>query len=120
NTKILAEESGPRRVRPNLMFHQQPVIAVRHDNSGKNEVVWFSERDGWGHLYLYDGATGTCLRQITQGEFAISQLLRIDWSTRTIWASVAGLIAEDLYRESICRINLDTGAMEQITNDELD
>jgi len=23
-----------------------------------NEIIWYSERDNWGHLYLYDAATG--------------------------------------------------------------
>ena len=34
-----------------------------------NEVIWFSERDGWGHLYLYDLATGKVKNQITKGDW---------------------------------------------------
>ncbi len=28
----------------------------RHDVHDGQEVIWMSERDGWNHLYLYDGA----------------------------------------------------------------
>ena len=34
-----------------------------------NEIIWFSERDNWGHLYLYDLATGKLKNQITSGDW---------------------------------------------------
>ena len=39
----------------------------RHDLDDGKEIVWMSERDGWNHLYLYDGVTGAVKSQITQG-----------------------------------------------------
>ena len=33
-----------------------------------NEVIWFSERDNWGQLYLYDSESGKLKHQITTGE----------------------------------------------------
>ena len=33
-----------------------------------NEVIWYSERDNWGQLYLYDATTGKLKNQITTGE----------------------------------------------------
>jgi len=33
------------------------------------EVLWGSERDGWSHLYLYDGVTGQLKNRVTGGEF---------------------------------------------------
>ena len=41
-----------------------------------NESIWFSERDNWGHLYLYDLQTGKLKHQITRGEGNVTQLLR--------------------------------------------
>src|SRR5262245_57358712 len=38
----------------------------RADVVDGKEIVWMSERDGWNHLYLYDGATGTVKNQITK------------------------------------------------------
>ena len=41
-------------------------------NDGK-EIIWASERDGWEHLYLYDGVTGQVKNQITKGQLAGAQ-----------------------------------------------
>ena len=43
----------------------------RHDVADGREVVWMSERDGWNHLYLFDGATGAVKNQITKGEWVV-------------------------------------------------
>jgi dipeptidyl-peptidase 4 len=50
-----------------------------------NEVVWFSERDNWGHLYLYDLASGRLKNQITSGEWVVTQLLRVDEKNRVLY-----------------------------------
>src|SRR5262249_14276539 len=50
-----------------------------------NEVVWFSERDDWGNLYLYDLARGGLVRQLTKGPGPILQLARLDPSHRKIF-----------------------------------
>ena len=34
---------------------------------GSKEIIWYSERDNWGHLYLYDAKTGKVKNQITKG-----------------------------------------------------
>ncbi|MCU1236630.1 MAG: peptidase dipeptidylpeptidase domain protein, partial [Candidatus Solibacter sp.] len=49
------------------------------------EIVWFSERDNWGHLYLYDSETGKLKNQITTGEWNVTQLLRIDEKNRVLY-----------------------------------
>src|SRR5439155_6148131 len=50
-----------------------------------NEFIWYSERDNWGHLYLYDLGSGKLKNQITQGEFVVTQLLRGDEKARTLY-----------------------------------
>ena len=45
----------------------------RYDLADGKEVVWMSERDGWNHLYLIDGATGRVMNQITKGDVARSR-----------------------------------------------
>ena len=49
-----------------------------HYMAATNEIIWFSERDNWGHLYLYDALTGKIKNQITKGDWAISKLMKID------------------------------------------
>ena len=57
---------------------------------GSNEVIWFSERDNWGQLYLYDLQTGKLKNQITAGEENVTQLLRVDEKNRMLYFLAAG------------------------------
>ncbi len=50
-----------------------------------NEFIWYSERDNWGHLYLYDLATGKLKNRITSGDWVVTQLLRVDEKERTLY-----------------------------------
>lgn len=50
-----------------------------------NEVLWFSERDNWGQLYLYDLTTGKLKNRITHGEGNVTQVLHVDERARTIY-----------------------------------
>jgi dipeptidyl-peptidase 4 len=50
-----------------------------------NEIIWYSERDNWGHLYLYDAITGKLKNQITHGEWTISRLLKVDEKNRVLY-----------------------------------
>ncbi len=53
--------------------------------SKTNELLWFSERDGWGHMYLYDMGTGKLKNQITRGDWNVTQVLQVNEATRTIY-----------------------------------
>jgi dipeptidyl-peptidase 4 len=52
--------------------------------SASNEIIWFSERDNWGHLYLYDLNTGKLKNQITAGNFVVKEILKVDEKKRSI------------------------------------
>jgi dipeptidyl-peptidase-4 len=53
--------------------------------SGTNEIIWYSERSDWGHLYLYDAVTGTLKNQITSGNYVVRQVLNVDQKNRLIY-----------------------------------
>ena len=50
-----------------------------------NEIIWYSERDNWGHLYLYDSRTGKLKNQITKGDFVVTKLLKVDEAKRKLY-----------------------------------
>ncbi|HEY0246542.1 MAG TPA: DPP IV N-terminal domain-containing protein, partial [Mucilaginibacter sp.] len=75
--------------------------------SKTNEIVWFSERDNWGHLYLYDATTGKLKNQITKGEWVVTGVEKIDEKTRTVYFTVDGLQPENPYFGQLCKIGLD-------------
>ncbi|GAA2694772.1 MULTISPECIES: DPP IV N-terminal domain-containing protein [Actinosynnema] len=70
-TTVLSE-SGPTRVEPNQWAYEPPIVRVLAD-----EVLWYSQRDGWGHLYRYDLRTGELIGRVTSGEWAVRRILRV-------------------------------------------
>ena len=79
-----------------------------HVLPASNEVIWFSERDDWGQLYLYDLATGKLKSQVTTGAGNVTQLLRVDEATRTLWFGCVGKVAgRDPYFRALCKVGMD-------------
>jgi len=75
---------------------------------GSNEVIWFSERDNWGHLYLHDLQTGREKRAITSGEGNVTQLLRVDEKNRMLYFVGVGFEkGRDPYFRHFYRIGMD-------------
>ena len=73
-----------------------------------NEVIWYSERNDWGNLYLYDLTTGALKRPITSGEGPVTQIERVDEKTRTLWYGANGREkGRDPYYTSYYRVALD-------------
>jgi dipeptidyl-peptidase-4 len=94
--------------RSNTYIELQPI---RFLNGGKQIVEW-SERDGWGHYYLYD-VSGKLIRQIDSGEFVDTGIESIDEKTRTMYVMAAGKEPnEDPYYPHLYRVNIDTGDMK--------
>jgi dipeptidyl aminopeptidase/acylaminoacyl peptidase len=80
-------------------------------------VLWFSERDDWGHLYLYDLATGRLKRQVTAGPWNVLGVLRVDPASRTIWLTGSGRERGDPYFRYVYRVSLDGGEVRLLTPD---
>jgi dipeptidyl-peptidase-4 len=53
--------------------------------SKTNEIIWYSERSDWGHLYLYDASTGVVKNQITNGDYVVREIVKIDEKNRKIY-----------------------------------
>jgi dipeptidyl aminopeptidase/acylaminoacyl peptidase len=91
----------------------------RHDLADGREVVWMSERDGWNHLYLIDGATGAVKNQITKGEWVVRGVDRVDEDKRQVYFRASGLIpGQDPYFVDAYRINLDGTGLVRLTAGE--
>ncbi len=73
-----------------------------------NELIWWSQRDNWVHLYLYDLTTGTLKNRITTGDGNVTDIVRIDEKSRTIWFTAVGKEAgRDPYYTHFYRIGFD-------------
>src|SRR5262249_34329820 len=90
--------------RLNVYIETKPIRLI---NNGQ-EILWWSERDGWGHYYLY-GADGTLKRQVTSGEFVSDAVLAVDDKTRAMVITANGREAgEDPYYTHAYRVGIDT------------
>ncbi len=86
-----------------------------------NEVIWYSQRDDWGHLYLYDLATGKLKNRITSGEGPVSQIARVDEKARTVWFTGMGReTGQDPYFRHLYRVGLDGKGYVSLTPDDGD
>jgi dipeptidyl-peptidase-4 len=86
-----------------------------------NEVIWFSERDDWGQLYLYDLATGQLKSKITSGEGNVAQVRRVDQKTRTIWfVGNAKERGRDPYFRDFYKIGMDGKGLTLLTPENAD
>ena len=89
----------------------------RHDVDDGKEIIWASERDGWEHLYLYDGATGEVKNQITKGDWLVRNVDYVDDAKRQIWFEAGGSIAgQDPYFTQYYRINFDGTGLTRLTD----
>jgi len=89
----------------------------RHDINDGQEVIWMSERDGWNHLYLYDGAIGKVKNQITKGNWVVRDVEHVDDEKRQIWFRANGMTpGKDPYFFNYYRINFDGTGLTPLTH----
>ena len=83
-------------------------------NGGKELIQW-SERDGWAHLYLYDDK-GNLKNRITKGAWHVEDILKVDEKARVIYFTANGRNkGENPYYEHLYRVNADGTGLKQIT-----
>jgi dipeptidyl-peptidase 4 len=86
-----------------------------------DEVIWYSQRDNYGQLYLYDLTTGKVKRQITTGQGMVTQIVRVDEKARTVWFAACGREkGRDPYFRHYYRVGLDGKNLVLLTPDDAD
>jgi len=83
-----------------------------------NEVVWFSQRSDWGHLYLVDLATGKVKHAITEGNWTVISLLHIDEDSGKLIFTGAGREGGDPYFHYLYSINKDGSDLTLLTPEQ--
>lgn len=88
-------------------------------NDGQELIQW-SERDGWAHFYLYDG-NGKLKNQITSGSYHCEDIVGIDEKRRVLYFSANGREAnEDPYYLHLYRVNFDGSGMKLLNPGEFE
>lgn len=100
--------------RMNTYQETRPLAVL---NKGKELIHW-SERDGWAHLYLYDDQ-GNLKNRITKGPWHVEQVLKVDEATRTIYFVGNGKEeGENPYYEQLYKVNVNGSGLKRITKGE--
>ena len=108
---------GEDSIRPLIeerMNTYQEVRPLAIVNGGKELIHW-SERDGWAHLYLYDGE-GNLKNRITKGAWHVDQVVKVDEARRVVYFLANGKEeGENPYYEHLYRVNLDGSGLQLVT-----
>lgn len=97
--------------RMNTYQEVRPLAALAN---GKELIQW-SERDGWAHLYLYDGE-GNLKNRITRGPWHVDQIVKVDEAKRVVYFLANGKEKdENPYYEHLYRANLDGSGLQMVT-----
>ena len=111
---VLMEERGDTHVQLSPLFATSNLHVL-----ASGEVIWWSERSGWGHLYLV-GSDGSS-QPLTQGEWLVRDLVAVDEEARVAYYTAAGREPSlDPYIRQLYAVSLDTAEVRRLTDDDLD
>ena len=117
-TNVLFKESAETFIDLNLMNEEPCTLFPLPDSE---ELIWFSERTGWAHLYLYDLTTGKLKHPITEGQWLVREVVGFDVDRRELYFQAAGRVAErDPYYREVCRVNIDSGKVHTLASSDHD
>ena len=101
--KVLFEETSDKYIDPQEGLFFLP---------GKNDqFLWFSERDGYKHLYLYS-TDGSLLKQLTSGNFDVQSIISFDAKGENVFVYSNKQEPTGLYAY---KINIKSGEMTLLT-----
>jgi dipeptidyl aminopeptidase/acylaminoacyl peptidase len=82
------------------------------------EVIWYSQRDGYAQLYLYNLDSGQLKNKITDGAGMVTGIARLDRTTRTLWFNAVGKEkGQDPYFTHLYKVGLDGKGFVSLTPD---
>lgn len=91
----------------------------RYDIADGKEILWTSERDGWNHLYLYDGETGKLKKQLTKGEWVVRNVVHVDEKNREVYFTASGMDkGEDPYFIHYFKVDFDGKKVTRLTHEK--
>lgn len=104
-TKIILEQKDP---------YWLNVTDLYHFITDSRNFIYYSEKDGFMHLYLYD-FNGNFIKPVTQGNWMVTALNGIDMKNNLVFftATRKSILERHLYS-----VNLQTGAITRIDHED--
>jgi dipeptidyl-peptidase-4 len=117
-SRVVVEETESHYYDYNPDDYAVPNFHVIADGG---EAIWYSQRTGYGHLYLYDARNGRLKHPITTGEWVVAALLRVDEVGRMAYFVGNGREpGRNPYHRHLYRVSLDGGEPELLTTEDAD
>jgi dipeptidyl-peptidase-4 len=114
-TQVIARDSGKTFVELNQRDPVSWYVAGSAD-----DVIWWSERDGWAHLYRFD-RSGNLKNQITRGDWTVGAVQHVDEQAKQIYFTARGREpGRNLYYAHLYRVNYDGSGLALITPEDAD
>lgn len=116
--RTVLEESHPIFFESHAGGRGRPNWRVLRD---RGEVLWFSQRDGWGHLFRYDLDSGEMLGRVTGGDWNVLDVLRVDEAAGSLVFTAVGRETDrNIYYRHLYRVGLDGTGMTRLTPEDAD
>ena len=110
--RVLIEETVHGAMLPSWSWQCPPTTRTLSNG----DVIWFSERSGWGHFYLYDGSTGALKIAVTSGEWLARDVLHVDEEGGYLYFTGSGREpGDDVYSVKAYRARFDGSRIELLT-----
>jgi len=120
--RLLAVEAATGKVEPIVNEECKTYFDYAHKFFYRpleetSEALWMSERSGWNHLYLIDCKTGTVKNPVTQGDWVVRNVMRVDPVKRQVWFRAGGAHAgQDPYHLHVGRVDFDGKNLTWLTD----
>jgi len=113
--RVVVEERRDTVLDPGPSLTERPVAHVLDGGRG---AVWYSERDGWAHLWHVEG---DAWRQLTSGPWVVRELLHVDEAAGEVLFAASGREPDGgPYDRRLYRVGLDGGEPRLLTPEPLD
>ena len=117
--RTIYEESrkdGYVRLAPSI--YNRPGVRVL---KGGEEILWYSERSGWGHLYRINVRTGQVINALTSGDWTVFDIIRVDEASETVYFTAGGREARrDPYYRHLYSVGFDGDGLTLYTPEDGD
>lgn len=115
SSRLLARDARPETSVAALDFATSGWVSQVTMTPDGGGFLWFSERDGWRHLYRH-GWDGGEPRQLTRGAFVVHRVVRVDSASGQIYVIASADTARP-YDQHLYVIPANGGALRQLTRE---
>ena len=115
--RTVVEDRVAPRTDLNTTSYNLPNVWVSDDGA---DAIWFSQRDGWGHLYRYDARSGVLRNRITRGEWLVRDIIKVDHANRTVYFTGGGREPGNPYHRYLYRVGFDGSGLRRLTSEKAD